>query len=154
MITPRRRGRPTAAPLLLLLLAALAIGACGSPPATPTATPPAASTIPPDRPASPVKISIVSPQPNQVIHGTTVHVVVAIQGGEIVQATSQNVVPTQGHVHLYLDGKLIYMAYTLQQDITIDTSGQHTLSAEFVASDHFPFSPRDRTETMYFTVQP
>ena len=139
----------------LLPLAALLLAGCGSPTATPSPTPPpAAATLPADRPSSPVKIALVAPQPDQVVHGTTVHVVVSIQGGEIVQTTSQNVVPTQGHVHLYLDGKLIYMAYALQQDVTVDKPGQHTLSAEFVASDHFPFSPRDQTATIYFTIAP
>jgi hypothetical protein len=67
---------------------------------------------------------------------------------------SADISPTKGHVHLYLNNQLIYMAYTLQQAITVKPGLEYTMYAEFVAQDHFPFDPRDITPTIFFTVAP
>jgi hypothetical protein len=144
--------------LFLLLPLLLAMSGCSEPTTSTSVVPTqVAGTIPPNRPATPVKITVLSPTPNEVIHGATVHVVLSVSGGTVVQATSSKVVPTEGHAHLYLDGQLIYMAYTLQQDVPVQpgTSGhEYQMYAEFVGSDHFPFSPRDTTTPFYFTVEP
>jgi len=101
-----------------------------------------------------VKISIVSPTNGEVIHGNTVNVVVAISGGEIVKATSTHISPTQGHVHLYLQGQLIFMAYSLSQSVPVQPGVTYSLHVEFVASDHAPFNPRDISPTIFFSVAP
>jgi len=80
-----------------------------------------------------------------------VHVVVALQNATVVQATTTTITPTEGHVHLYLDNQLIYMAYQLQQDVSVKP-GVYTLKAEYVAADHFPFNPRVYSESIVFTV--
>ena len=77
------------------------------------------------------------------------HVAVSIQGGSVTQVTTTNISPTVGHVHLYLNGKLVYMAYTLEQDMTVQP-GLYNLYAEFVAADHFPYNPRDVTQHIAF----
>jgi hypothetical protein len=46
------------------------------------------------------------------------------------------------------------MAYTLQQEITVQPGLEDSMYAEFVAQDHFPFAPRDVTPTIFFTVAP
>jgi hypothetical protein len=121
--------------------------ACGSSP-TSTATPtPNAS-----RPSSPVKISIISPTNGEVVHGTTLDVVVAISGGEIVKTTSTHISPTQGHIHLYLQNQLIYMAYSLSQVVPVQPGVTYSFHVEFVASDHRPFDPRDVSPTIFFSV--
>jgi hypothetical protein len=86
------------------------------------------------------------------VTGTTIHVVVAITGAQIVQATSSDIQPDKGHVHLYIDGNLQYMAYTLSQDFPVHP-GTYTIKAEFVASDHFPFNPRVYSKQIVFTVK-
>jgi len=86
--------------------------------------------------SSPAQLSLVSPTANQVVHGTTLHVVVALSGATIVAATTTAVRPDQGHVHLYVDNNLVSMNYG------------------FVASDHAPFDPRVVTPDVVFTVQP
>ena len=54
-------------------------------------------------------------------------------------------------MHLYLDNTLVYMQYSLQQDLPVPP-GTHVLRAEFVASDHVPFDPRVWSQSVVFTV--
>ncbi len=125
----------------------LAIGAActsGAKPAGPTQTAQA-------RPRSMASVSIIEPAPAADLTGTTMHVRVGLTGGEIVYQTSTALSPTQGHIHLTLDGKLVSMLSGLTQDLTV-TPGLHVLQAEFVASDHLPFEPRVLA-TVTFTVK-
>jgi hypothetical protein len=140
---------------LLTTVAAVAmcVVACGGSPSGSTGAA-SASPAAANRPSSPVKITLVSPTNGEVVHGRAVHVVVSISGGTISQVTSANVTPTVGHVHLYLNNQLVYMAYTLQQDLPVHPGLEYTMYAEFVAQDHFPFNPRDVTKTIFFTVAP
>ncbi len=145
------RGRILTALLAALLLAACGGGGDGS--GSPSPSPSASPTVDLSaRPSSPAVLSLASPTQNQVVHGTTVHVVVSLQNATVVQATTTQINPTEGHVHLYLDNQLIYMAYQLQQDVPVHP-GVYTLRAEFVASDHFPFNPRVFSSSVVFTVQ-
>jgi hypothetical protein len=95
----------------------------------------------------------VSPTANQVVTGTSLHVVVGLTGATIVTATSTDIRPDQGHIHLYIDNNLVSMNYGTTQDVPA-VPGTHVLRAEFVASDHFPFNPRVVTPDVIFTVQP
>jgi hypothetical protein len=81
-----------------------------------------------------------------------VDVMIGLSGATITKNYSTNINGHEGHIHLYLDNQLIYMNYTLQQNVPVHPGFQYSLYAEFVAADHFPFSPRDRTPTIYFTV--
>ena len=139
-------------PVLLVVLVALA--ACGGSPPSAGATPPPATLTPAttNRPASDVKVTIVSPTNGQVVHGTSVHVVVTVTGGTVTPSYSTTISPTVGHVHLYLQGQLVYMSYTLSQDLPVSPGLSYQLYAEWVAADHFPFSPRDITPTVVFSV--
>ena len=94
------------------------------------------------RPSSPATVRIVTPTNGEVIHGSTVPVKVKLTGATIVQATSTNIVPTQGHLHLYLDDQIESMNFTTSATIPDVTPGLHALKVEFVASDHLPFDPR------------
>ena len=133
----------------LLLLSACGGGGGGSPSPSPSAsTTPDLST----RPSSPAAVQIASPTANEVVHGASLHVVVSLQNATVVQATTTQITPTEGHVHLYLDNQLIYMAYSLQQNVPVHP-GVYTLRAEFVASDHFPFNPRVYSQSVVFQVQ-
>jgi hypothetical protein len=103
------------------------------------------------RPSSPVRIRIVSPAPGETVHGTSMHVVVAVDGGTIVATTTKNITPTEGHVHLYVDQQLIYMAYGTAQDVPVHP-GTFQLQVEFVAADHAPFNPRVLTSELVTVV--
>ena len=115
--------------------------------AAPGSTPSAA------RLSSSAQLSLVSPTANEVVHGTTLHVVVALTGATIVAATTTAIRPDQGHIHLYVDNNLVSMNYGTTQDLEV-APGTHILHAEFVASDHYPFDPRVVTPDVVFTVQP
>ncbi len=128
---------------LLVVGVVFALGACGSsgggtPPSTSSPTP----TVSADRPASPAKLSIISPKNGQVVHGTTVQMKVSLKDAKIVPATSATIVPDEGHLHVILDDQLISMTGDTTQLLSNLTPGQHLLKVEFVASDHAPFDPR------------
>ncbi|MBV9100326.1 MAG: hypothetical protein JOZ46_09270 [Candidatus Dormibacteraeota bacterium] len=138
--------------LIVTTLAALTIAACGatatpSSSATPTLTPATLS-----RPPTSVKITLVTPTNGEVVHGSTVHIVVVISGGTVTPTYSTHISPTVGHVHLYFDNQLVYMSYTLHQDLPVQPGFTYTMYAEWVAADHFPFSPRDVTPPVIFHV--
>ncbi len=140
----RRRGTRAAASIAL----ALAFSACSGPGAT---TPPASSTLGP-RPASPATVEILQPTANSTVSGTTVHVVLKLNGATIVTQTTTNIQPDQGHVHLYVNNVLVSMNYGLEQDLPV-TPGTIDLKAEFVAADHAPFDPRVWSNEVIFTVK-
>lgn len=139
------RGRCKRGALVAVAMAfALATSACGNdgdatPSASPTSPTPTVST---DRPASPAKLSIVSPKNGQVVHGTTVEMKLSLKDAKVVDATSANIVPDEGHLHVILDDQLISMTGTTTQLLANLSQGQHLLKVEFVASDHAPFDPR------------
>jgi hypothetical protein len=135
---------------MLGLGAVMLLSACGgggAAPPTAGATPNQAS-----RPSSPAILTITSPGNGQVVTGTMVRVVVSLQNATVVKQTSTHIQPDQGHVHLYLDNQLIYMQYSLAQDVTVHP-GVYSLKAEFVAADHFPFNPRVYSSVVIFTVR-
>jgi hypothetical protein len=147
---PLRFRRPAAAVFAALVVAACSSGSPSSPPASSDA--PYASYQPSGRPSTTAVVSIVSPTPNEVITGSTVHVVVSVTGATVVDDTNEDIRPDQGHVHLYLDNSLWYMQYSLTKDIPVNP-GTYVIKAEFVANDHAPFNPRDWSPQIFFTVK-
>ena len=134
----RSRGRAIIVSLSLVVLASsCGSGDAGSP--SPTSPAPTATA---DRPASTAKLAIVSPKNGQVIRGTTVQLKVSLKDAEVVTATTTDVVPDEGHLHVILDEQLVTMTGELEQLIANLTPGQHLLKVEFVATDHAPFDPR------------
>ena len=121
-------------------IAALAVvaGACSSGSVSTGAT----TGVPTDRPSSPAEVQIVTPMNGEVIHGSTVAVKVRLTGATIVPTTTTNIVPTHGHLHLYIDDQIESMNFTTSATIPDVSPGLHTLKVEFVASDHLPFDPR------------
>jgi hypothetical protein len=103
---------------------------------------PARATGP--RPASTATLAFERPSPGRPVSGDELAVVLRLRGGRIISATSTNLRPDEGHIHLSLDGRLISMTYgTLQTvDLSDVAPGMHELDAEFVAADHAPFDPR------------
>jgi hypothetical protein len=96
------------------------------------------------RPSSTATISFAAPSPGQTVEGDSLDVLMALDGGTIVEGSSTNVAPDTGHIHLFLDGEIVSMTYGLQQEVPIERldPGIHRLQAEFVAADHAPFDPR------------
>ncbi|TMB57613.1 MAG: hypothetical protein E6J47_01960 [Chloroflexi bacterium] len=96
-------------------------------------------------------VTIVEPTPNEVVTGSSVHVVLTLQNAKIVAQTTTNIRPDEGHIHLYVDNVLYSMNYQLEQDLPVHP-GTYVLKAEFVAADHAPFSPRVLSPEVVFVV--
>ncbi len=146
---PRGRLVPAAVAVAVSVLLLAGCGPGNGSSAAPVASP-AASTG--SRPASTAVLTIVSPTQDQVLSGSTAHIEMSLTGAKIVQATTTNIRPDEGHVHLYVDGALVSMNYTLSADLPV-SPGSYAIRAEFVASDHAPFNPRVVTKTVVFTVK-
>lgn len=123
---------------------ALTTSACsgGSPQPSTGATGSSSSQSAGDRPASTAKLAIIVPTNGQVVHGTTVEMKVRLRDATIVPATTADIAPDEGHLHVILDDQLISMTGETTQLLANLTPGQHLLKVEFVASDHAPFDPR------------
>ncbi len=132
MRTPRWAQRRMVGALLVLVVAIVSIAGCA---------PDSKSAKTVDRPTTPAKLLIVSPEPNAVT-GASVDLKLQLDNATVVAPTTvSGVNPDEGHIHVSVDGKLVSMTYGLSQPITV-TPGTHTIQAEFVASDHRPFANR------------
>jgi hypothetical protein len=126
---------------LVLTTACSSGGGTPQPDTGATSSSPTAS-VSADRPASTAKLAIISPTNGQVVTGTTVQMKVSLKDATIVPATTTDIVPDEGHLHVILDDQLISMTGETTQLLANLTPGQHLLKVEFVASDHAPFDPR------------
>jgi hypothetical protein len=141
---------------IAVLAAALVVTACGGASGstaggslTPSGSPPNPST----RPSSSAQLQILTPTQGEIIKGApaAVRVRVSLTGAQIVPATTTHITPTQGHLHVYLDGQIVSMNFSTNATVGNVAAGTHTLIVEFVASDHFPFNP-DVRQSVRFVV--
>jgi hypothetical protein len=142
------RARPARAAALVAAALALTLAACsgGGGGSASTAAPAAPAA---DRPSSPAKLTIVSPRNGQTVNQDRPELLLGLKGGKIVNQTTTRVQGDEGHLHLYLDGKLVTMNYGLHQRLPKLPPGQHVVQVEFVAADHAPFDPRVLTQTAF-----
>ncbi len=116
----------------------LILVACGSAGTTPSA----GGNAPPSRPRTDATLHITAPGPNSTT-GRNVDVVVALQHARVVQPSEGvELRGDRGHLHLTVDGTLVAMPTRLRARVPALAPGSHTISVEFVASDHLPFSNR------------
>ncbi|HZQ27768.1 MAG TPA: hypothetical protein VFA94_08720 [Acidimicrobiales bacterium] len=130
----RRRGTTRSrfmAFVMPLVFAGLVTGAACAPKSKPAS----------NRPTTDAKLQIVSPTANQVT-GPNITVQLNLIGGKVVPQTSGPLRGDEGHIHVSIDGKIVTMAYSTTQDINGLAPGEHSLQAEFVATDHAPFKNR------------
>jgi hypothetical protein len=136
----------------MVLAVAVAVAALAS--GCSTGTDAAGATSTPDvRPSSPAKVAILSPTNGQVVHGSNVQIRIRLTGARIVPATTTDIVPTKGHLHVYLDDQIVSMNFKLTGDIGDLKPGLHVLRVELVASDHRPFDPRVFTAVTFEAKQ-
>jgi len=106
------------------------------------------------RPSSTAHLTILTPRPGQAFRGDPARVPITLRltGANIVTFTSTDLRPDEGHIHLFIDGRLVSMTYGLSQKVWV-APGDHTLMAAFVAVDHAPFNPPVET-SVPFRVMP
>jgi hypothetical protein len=118
----------------VVVVATLIATSCGSDGST--------TSSPAVRPASTAELSITSPKDGATIDGSTVDLVVKLTGAKLVAATTTDLRPDEGHLHVSLDDRLLTMTSGTSYQIPDVPPGQHLLKVEFVANDHAPFDPR------------
>ena len=136
--------------LALIVATAFVLAACGS---SDDGGSGATGATAPNRPSSTAKLSIVAPKVGEVVHGSSVDLRVKLQDAKLVPATTTDIVPDEGHLHVILDDTLISMTQGLEQTIPDVAPGEHRIMVEFVASDHAPFDPRV-VSVVAFEVKP
>jgi hypothetical protein len=117
----------------------LVAAACSSGGGTPSGSTPIATGA--TRPSSTATLTIVAPKIGAVVQGPAVDVKVDLQGATIVAATSTDLQPDEGHLHLILDDELVSMTAKTSTVIPDVAPGHHVLKVTFVANDHGPFFP-------------
>ena len=139
--------------ILAATVLAATVVACGSGNgANPSLAEPTAAATTANWPTSPAMVAIKEPVAGAEVTGSSVHIVLSLTGATIVSATTTEIRPDQGHVHLYVDNVLVSMNYGLEQDLPVKP-GTYVIKAEFVAADHAPFNPRVWSPEVYFTVK-
>src|SRR5215207_9961066 len=131
---------------VLLAALALAVAACsgGGGDGGPDAPATTAAAVA-DRPSSPAKLTIETPRQGQTVDQDRAQLILALDGGKIINQTTTRIQGDEGHIHLHVDGKLVDMNYGLRQR----PPGQHVVQVEFVAADHAPFDPRVLTQAAF-----
>jgi hypothetical protein len=146
-VSGERAARIAILALVVLTLAGCTSSGAGGGGATPTPTVSASALGP--RPASPATVKILRPKNGATVPATGAELQVSLTGATLTSVTSQDISPTEGHLHVSVDGKLISMTSGTTQPLGDLTTGRHTISVEFVAADHLPFDPRVVTEGFF-----
>jgi hypothetical protein len=133
------------------VVAALAVTACsgGEDGNGGAAAPTSTAAVAAERPSSPAKLTIEEPRQGETVKQARPELVLNLDGAKVVNQTTTRVQGDQGHIHLYLDGKLVAMNYGLRQRLPQLPPGQHVVQVEFVAADHAPFDPRVLTQSAF-----
>ena len=132
-----------------LVLAAALAGCSGDKSAGAT---PTSDTLGP-RPSSPARLTIVAPRNGATVAAGGAELDVRLAKAKIVNVTTRNIKPTEGHIHVLVDDRLVAMNYKLSGKLPKLAPGTHVVRVEFVAADHLPFEPRVFAQAA-FVVKP
>jgi hypothetical protein len=128
-----------------LALAAALAGCSGGDKGGPT---PTSDTLGP-RPSSPAKLTIVAPHNGATVPAGGTELEVSLAKAKIVNLTTRNIKPSEGHIHVLVDDRLVTMNYQLSGKLPKLDPGTHVVKVEFVAADHLPFDPRVLTQAAF-----
>lgn len=127
MLFLRKDAKPQIVLLLMLVAIGIAIGAFAVAP----------KPVPAPRDLS---VRIKSPAMGaHVAAGAPIDVRVAVIGGHLTSSTTTSS-PTAGHLHFFVDGRIVAMPSTNVAPVTLKR-GSHTIEVEFVTPTHQPFAP-------------
>ena len=151
MLPHHARTHRLRAAALAAVVAALAVTACsgGEDGNGGSAGPTSTAAVAAERPSSPAKLTIEEPRQGQTVKQARPELVLNLDGAKVVNQTTTRIQGDQGHIHLFLDGKLVAMNYGLRQRLPQLPPGQHVVQVEFVAADHAPFDPRVLTQSAF-----
>src|SRR5688500_14806550 len=91
-----------------------------------------------DSHASDASVEIVMPEDDaSVAVDQQVNIQVDLAGGTIARSANAT---SGGHMHLYVDGKLKSMPYSLETQTTFER-GEHTIRVEYVDAQHLSYEP-------------
>ena len=141
--------RLRAAVLLAVAGLGLALTACSGGNSGGSDAPATTTAVAAARPSSPAKLTIEIPRQGQTVDQDRAQLILALDGGKIVNQTTTRIQGDEGHIHLHVDGKLVDMNYGLRQRLPALPPGQHVVQVEFVAADHAPFEPRILTQAAF-----
>jgi hypothetical protein len=92
-----------------------------------------------------ISIRITAPTDSDTVPaGESVEVTVELTGADLTDATTSED-PTEGHLHIFVDGTVISMPSTTTNEVELDR-GDHTITVEFTTADHRSFDPRIQDE--------
>lgn len=137
---------------IMLLVSALALGACSSGEDSDSGA---------KRPSSTAKLQILEPTPGGTLPVDEPIIKLQLDGATILSELSSDVRPDTGHVHVKLDSQTISLLAGLEANINDMlaekklpplTKGQHLLEVEFAAADHGFFDPRVVVTTPFVAV--
>lgn len=85
------------------------------------------------------RVELLSPTAGETIHGSKLHVVVRVVGGRVVPLTDTRTRRDAGHVHLFVDDRIVAMTNGLDEELSEVPPGDHWIKAEFVMANHRPW---------------
>jgi hypothetical protein len=90
---------------------------------------------------SEAEVVIVEPSDGEVVEaGAPLQLEVEVEGGTLVEGVTSDD-PTEGHLHIFVDGALVDMPSSASSMIELEP-GTHELTVEFTQADHRSFEPR------------
>jgi hypothetical protein len=140
----RRIGRAWATGLAMALL----LAGCGADTPGPDPETPSPAAVGP-RPSSAAVVEIVRPTNGERVAADAATLEIELKGASLTDATTQDISPTEGHLHVSVDGQLVSMTSGFTQLLPVLERGRHTVRVEFVAADHLPFDPRVVTQGFF-----
>lgn len=123
-----------------------------------------ATQAPTSAPARRPSITILEPKAGTTVRTSTVRVSVSVKGFEVVDKQFESPVAREGHVHFYLDAKVLPRTHTYPSPVHYHSvsgtaytwagvsPGRHTLAVQLVGNDHVPLRPAVK-DRVVVTVQ-
>jgi hypothetical protein len=98
------------------------------------------------------RIEFVSPKAGETIHGSKLRVELRVIGGRVVSQTDTRLRRDAGHIHLFVDDRIVAMTGGLSEELSEVPPGDHWIKAEFVMANHRPWRDPVTTSVLVHVV--